>query len=250
MKKKGEKGTQRHKRPIKITKKGGAIALIIAALIALIPFIHSLIFVGPSLQIIDISVIDTLEYPTIFDIKVVNKGNRVAVVKRVEFNVSNIWLLRNLYLIWGLGLPVLGEYDVVLPYKMTPYTTTLDISRSVDADEPDRFQFKLCCDSVKLQMKNNLIYKVIVKMIYGEPDKSAEYKPIIFLMQPPPWNVMSYCTGPEFGLKSHVQYNIIQLEEIVRHDKVFKSEAVKMLIKQIPVMKEWCQKFNEDILDD
>lgn len=233
--------------------------VIIASLIDLIPRCGTL-KKPASLKILNISVYDIEGYPTILDVQVINKGDRTAFITSVEFHVTKIWIFERMAYL--RTVTVSDSYDVELPFRKTPYDTSIRTSLAINGDDVDRFKFKLNTDyssckdiflpeqvessgTPSLEMTDSLhkrqsrvpVFEVTVKLLYNE-NKVAEYnKPIMVAIQAP-LLFLGFCSYPEELRIKPYKNNIVQLEEIKRRGS-YKGEFLITLIDSLPSMKSY-----------
>lgn len=101
------------------------------------------------------------------DIKLRNKGDTVAFLKKIEFEVEEIFPLDDPREICYNAVDVSETYDVILDDKTTQ---TIDISQSIPANDVDRFRLKIL-SSVGIH-DMDVIYVFKMKFIYDGDDKS------------------------------------------------------------------------------
>ena len=179
-----------------------------------------------SLKIVDITIIDTEEFPKI-DVKLRNVGKKVAFLKRAEFHVYMIWTLKPP--IMPRAEPVSYNYDVSLEPRETPYVVTKNISQSIDPNDVDRFTFTLG-HHPSYDIEDH-IYNMKLRFFYDENDKIIESNNVLFLMPPSSTIMGAYSPGGEFA-KSCLKYNKNIALEVKKIDG-FKSKRLLRFIDQI-----------------
>jgi len=211
----------------------GGIFVIVATVLGKVLNIIQLSTSKAAVKIVDISLIDTIRFPTVLDVKVRNTGNNPAFIKRAEFHVAKVYSLkRSEYLKF---IEVSGSYDVELQCSDTPYVTAIDLSQGIEPKGVDRFRFSFGCKDYSVEKV--LVAATKVKLIYNESNDVAESKDVIFVIQPQ-WQICGSTAMEEETITQCIKYNIIVLEEIAR-SKAVKSEGVKNLINQMAIMKEY-----------
>jgi hypothetical protein len=98
------------------------------------------------------------------DIKVSNKGDKVAFIKRVEFSVFDTFNMRNPQIMHQYCfMPVYPTYDVVLN---SDSKQSFVLSQKVNANDVDRF--KISCCSAIADVPMPAIYRLSFSLIYDD----------------------------------------------------------------------------------
>lgn len=182
----------------------GTIGVFILGIFILLGPITSDIFQAwfndSDLELVDASFEESAEATTL-DIKVRNTGERVVYLKEANFNVERTWELWST--IFPARVPVSGNHDVTLTPAGTPYTRTVELSRSIDPNEVDRFTFTLTLNdrARAYSEKTNYVFLTTVDLVYDEDDKVLSSEKLLFVRELP-WQ------QAESGVKTYFPYGV------------------------------------------
>ena len=145
-----------------------------------------------SLKLVDVSIEERENENPRIDIKVRNIGNKVAYLKKAEFQIMKMGIIR----VAGVrfeAIPVTWTYDVGVSKDNTPYTKTISISQSVGPNEVDRFQFVIGTEYMDVYVSETLVYMKII-LFYNETDEQLITPPML-LSIPMPKSILGMTTG-------------------------------------------------------
>lgn len=105
--------------------------------------------------------------PDCLDLKVRNRGQKIAYIKRATINVKKIWELITVSQYCAAVFQT-GRYDVVLPIKSTPYELEVNLSQAVTPNQVDRFGLclRLDTESRAYNQDNDYIVELDVSLYY------------------------------------------------------------------------------------
>jgi len=199
----------------------GILAITGAIVSALIPVIPAL-FGESSLQLVDVSFIDSGEFP-VLDIKLRNTGDKIAFLKRADFEVEKIWTLEAT--VFPSAEEVSQNYNVILPLSGDPYSISKSISQSIKPNNVDRFTFTLGNDGGG--PPRFYVYLMTVKLVYDEDDKSLKTQRLLFVTEragPP----LSFALMGPFAKDRFIKNQGIMTE--INEIDAMKSERLKETI--------------------
>jgi hypothetical protein len=166
----------------------GFIGVFIAGIFTpLSPITWGLVQNGSSksdLGLVHASFEETAEATTL-DIEVKNTGEGVAYLREANFNVERTWELWST--IFPARVPVSGNNDVTLTPFGIPYTRTVNLSRSIDPYEVDRFRFTLALnDSTRVDSEKTIyVFLTTVDLVNDEGDKVLSDERLLFVRDLP-----------------------------------------------------------------
>lgn len=202
------------------------------------------------IKIVDVSINESEGCPTILDLKLRNNGEKVAYIKKVNFDVKKIFIMRMrvpssyVYIFpyfkhvspYFKHVPPSYRYNVELPSRGAPYKKEKEITQGIKPNDIDRLEIAL--DYTKdttmhwsdLPSSYNLyIFNMKVSLIYNETDDIVRSKNLIFLISPPNQNIRGIGVDPES--EAYFEHNREILREI-RQIKGEKSLWVKGFIRR------------------
>jgi hypothetical protein len=137
-----------------------------------------------SLDRIDVSDVGFLDYPDDsrsprLDIKLTNIGTRSAFVKRVKFNVKQVWRLNDLPQAAGVVVPPEHNYVLKLRSSANPYSVILPVAHGLKPDDFGRFTVQLEEDPWP---SSNTIYLANVEIVANSNDATFRSEDLLFLI--------------------------------------------------------------------
>ena len=179
---------------------------------------------------------------TFADIKLRNKGDTVAFIKAVRFEVEEVYPLNNPSKVDFQYVPVTETYDFVMDSNQTQI---LPISQSIPANGVDRFRIKLISASAEDYMDVIYIFRMV--FIYDGDDKtvsSARHVAVI----PPLYNFTgAYCYDFDYDKWLSNYKAIKRIAKYAKsHDDLILSSQFQFLLDKYEKEK----KLNNDELSE
>lgn len=107
--------------------------------------------------------------PSQVDVKLRNISDQVAFLKRADVKVEKVWRLEWIPGNFAGELPT-WNYDIALPRSGEPFTTTFNISQSIDPNAVDRFTLTIGSEGA-IETSVLYVYQLTIDLIYDEDDK-------------------------------------------------------------------------------
>lgn len=180
-----------------------------------------------SLSLVDLSVIDTDEYPKL-DVKVRNNSEEVVFLKKAEVTTLAQWDIPNPGT-HPSAVPVSWTYDVQAPLNGV---ATYNISQEVKPNSTDRFDFRVGSNHSTYPFVGLFAYLLQIKLIYNENNREI-LTPAVLLHIPGSMTPVAYYQGtPDL---SELEENKKVAQEILK--KIDKDTIVKKDI--LEAIKSW-----------
>lgn len=182
-------------------------------------------FILPPKEEATIEIVDTefvVDKGFFIDIKLRNSGDKVAYIKKIEFNMYDIYAMRNPQMTSYKLVTPTATYDVVLNKEEKQ---TFSLSQAVSPNGVDRFRIKVASSIAETRMVT--VYYFSFVLYYNEDNKTSEsQKYIAVFPSTSEWaGCFVYDTSMEIA-----KLNYLELLRISKYDCV-KSDAFLNILK-------------------
>lgn len=142
----------------------GALAVIITSFISIIFkfYLYEILQKKTIVEIVDVLVDDKLPSPTL-DIKLRNKGEKIAYLRKVFFNILGKKQIKR----ESIFAPATGNYNIILNK-----TQKVNISHVIQPNSWDRFQLKIAEEKKERNSHSDLYteYTISLSLFYNKSD--------------------------------------------------------------------------------
>ena len=210
----------------------------LAAVIAILPSLLA----KSNLELVDVS-FDTKEPSSVLDIKVRNKGHKIAYISQVLIEVEDIWELHTVTHLTAY-IERSQTYDIALPVKGSPYDVSIDIDQRIPPNDVDRFSFSASFDqqSDGYNSNNDYIAKFSLILLYDSNNRKLKTKSIILAQYN---GLQGYSSG---GLPGPILGGLIEKEAFNEAPHVDPHDDKNLFLNQLEKNFEyWAKLVGETI---
>lgn len=155
------------------------------------------------------------------DIKLRNSGDKVAFLKKIVFNVMDVYSMRNPNITHYSLITPTATYDAVLDEKKEQ---TFSLSQAIAPDSVDRFRIKVASSIATTRMV--AVYYFSYTLLYNEDDRTSESPKFIATFPSTSEWVGCFVSGTSMHIAKE---NYLQLQRMAKYDCVKSDHFLNVL---------------------